>query len=173
MYCKHCGKEIADDSKFCQHCGGKQNILSDSTNNAESDTKKESTKGKVIEIPTIKTNFSDKTKWLLFSYGIWFVFNLYWLFAGDKSGYAASYFQPFADVPWKEESYYDITEFIVYVIGFPLAIWGFLFYRKRYKGKDSPLIKFVKSNGMLFVVIIVLLLGSILLISRCSDYENY
>ena len=24
MYCKHCGKEIADDSKFCQHCGGKQ-----------------------------------------------------------------------------------------------------------------------------------------------------
>lgn len=22
MYCKHCGKVIADDSKFCQHCGG-------------------------------------------------------------------------------------------------------------------------------------------------------
>ena len=22
MYCKHCGKKIADDSKFCQHCGG-------------------------------------------------------------------------------------------------------------------------------------------------------
>ena len=21
MYCKKCGKEIADDSKFCQHCG--------------------------------------------------------------------------------------------------------------------------------------------------------
>lgn len=21
MYCKHCGKETADDSKFCQHCG--------------------------------------------------------------------------------------------------------------------------------------------------------
>ena len=21
MYCKHCGKEIADDSKFCQYCG--------------------------------------------------------------------------------------------------------------------------------------------------------
>lgn len=25
MYCKHCGKEIADDSKFCQHCGKEQN----------------------------------------------------------------------------------------------------------------------------------------------------
>ena len=23
MYCKHCGKQIADDSTFCQHCGGK------------------------------------------------------------------------------------------------------------------------------------------------------
>ncbi len=21
MYCKHCGKEIADDSKFCRYCG--------------------------------------------------------------------------------------------------------------------------------------------------------
>lgn len=49
MYCKHCGKEIADDSKFCQHCGGKQDILSDSTKNVESDTKKESTRGKVIK----------------------------------------------------------------------------------------------------------------------------
>ena len=24
MYCKHCGKEIADGSKFCQHCGKSQ-----------------------------------------------------------------------------------------------------------------------------------------------------
>ena len=23
MYCKHCGKQIADDSSFCQYCGGK------------------------------------------------------------------------------------------------------------------------------------------------------
>ena len=24
MYCKHCGKEIAGDSKFCNHCGKSQ-----------------------------------------------------------------------------------------------------------------------------------------------------
>lgn len=24
MYCKECGKEIANDSKFCNHCGAKQ-----------------------------------------------------------------------------------------------------------------------------------------------------
>lgn len=23
MYCKHCGKQIADDSSFCQYCGEK------------------------------------------------------------------------------------------------------------------------------------------------------
>lgn len=26
MYCKHCGKLISDDSKFCQHCGVNQNF---------------------------------------------------------------------------------------------------------------------------------------------------
>ncbi len=27
MYCKHCGKQIADDSTFCQYCGGKVDAL--------------------------------------------------------------------------------------------------------------------------------------------------
>jgi hypothetical protein len=173
MYCKHCGKEIADDSKFCQHCGGKQDVLSDSTKYAESDNKKLSAKGNVIEIPSIKINFSDKTKWLLFGYGIWIVLNLYCLYSGDKSDDAASYFQPFADVPWEEYSYYDISEFIVYVIGVPLAIWGFLFYRKSYKGKDSQLIKFIKSKVFFFIVLIVIFIGSIISISRCSHDKYY
>ena len=30
MFCKHCGKEIAQDSEFCQFCGAKQNNNSDS-----------------------------------------------------------------------------------------------------------------------------------------------
>lgn len=39
MYCKHCGKEIADDSNFCQHCGGEQDIiLSKQSDNSEQDT---------------------------------------------------------------------------------------------------------------------------------------
>ena len=28
MYCKHCGKKIADDSKFCNYCGANQNAVS-------------------------------------------------------------------------------------------------------------------------------------------------
>ena len=161
MYCKHCGKEIADDSKFCQHCGGKQDNISDSAQSVESITDKESSKGKVIEIPTIKTNFSDKTKWLIFGYGIWLVVNLYWLFAGDKSSYAAYYFQPFSGELGSSMSYYDISEFIVYVIGIPLAIWGFLMYRKKYKGKDSPLIKFIKTYGILLFVLIMIVITTI------------
>lgn len=30
MYCKHCGKEIEDGSKFCNHCGKVQNTMEDS-----------------------------------------------------------------------------------------------------------------------------------------------
>ena len=26
MYCKHCGKQITDDSLYCQFCGGKQDV---------------------------------------------------------------------------------------------------------------------------------------------------
>lgn len=35
MYCKHCGKEIADDSKFCQHCGAIQELDSTSMHEDE------------------------------------------------------------------------------------------------------------------------------------------
>ena len=34
MFCKHCGKEIADNSAFCQYCGGKQDVI-DTTSNSE------------------------------------------------------------------------------------------------------------------------------------------
>lgn len=27
MYCKHCGKQIAEDSAYCQYCGGKQDTI--------------------------------------------------------------------------------------------------------------------------------------------------
>lgn len=29
MFCKHCGKEIADNSTFCQYCGGKQDTVTE------------------------------------------------------------------------------------------------------------------------------------------------
>lgn len=32
MYCKHCGKEIDNDSKFCKECGKPLDIITNSTN---------------------------------------------------------------------------------------------------------------------------------------------
>ena len=63
MYCKHCGKEIADDSKFCQHCGKSQ----DSSN-------------KPIFIKPI---------WII--YLIWAIANLC-LLIGDTEADASEYF---------------------------------------------------------------------------------
>lgn len=140
MYCKHCGKQIADDSKFCQYCGGKQEELTSSTPSKEIFTgmsKEEKKKEKVVVIPTIKTNFSDKTKTWIAVYCLWTVLNAYWLFAGDKSSRAAEYFQPFSEkIDSSSDSYYDFSEFLVYVIGLPIAIWS-IKLRKKTKNQNQ------------------------------------
>ena len=38
MYCKHCGKQIADDSMFCEFCGGKQDPFKPAEMPAEAPT---------------------------------------------------------------------------------------------------------------------------------------
>lgn len=54
MYCKHCGKEIADDSKFCQHCGGKLYSFLPTESAADS---KQSTDGvEIVSVPTEEPN---------------------------------------------------------------------------------------------------------------------
>lgn len=131
MYCKHCGKEIDDDSKFCRHCGGVQEmpIANPKENVVE---EKSNTKEKVVEIPTIKVNLSAKTKWIICLYSLWVVANLYCLLAKEKSGHAAEYFLPFTKSHHIKFQYYDITEFIVYVVGVPIVLWGASMFYKKY-----------------------------------------
>ena len=130
MYCKHCGKQIADDSKFCQHCGRSKEDTT-ALNQAQSILKNKSEE-KVVEIPTIKANFSEKTKWWIVGCGVWTVLNLYWLFAGDKYSSASEYFMPFyTDGLDSNGSYYDISEFIVYVIGLPFIVWGLVLLNRK------------------------------------------
>lgn len=132
MYCKHCGKEIADDSKFCQYCGGKQGEI---TSNDETNTS--SSANFVKEKKSSKSFFSDKIGWLI-GYGVYVCINILLLIGGDSSPIANKYFWPFGDshLMYHEPfnlTNYDITEFIVYVAIIPLIVIGWL----RYKGKNK------------------------------------
>ena len=124
MYCKHCGKVIADDSQFCQYCGS---LLEDSIK--DNPTFKKDGKG---FLPIVR-NLSDKTKLYVICYGLWVILHLFWLFSGDKSSVASSFFQPFADIDDTYESFYDISEFIVYTLGLPLIIILLFILYQRYK----------------------------------------
>lgn len=126
MYCKNCGKEIADDSKFCQHCGTAQQQVQVNEPTPVVEQPKKKIK---LEVPTIETNLSDKAKIGLGIYIGWVLLNFLCIFLDYSSiEYASEYFYPF----YGESVYhdviriwhYDFTEFLVYTILAPLAIYG-------------------------------------------------
>ena len=155
MYCKHCGKQIADDSVYCQHCGGKQDadLPSETISNVDSE------KDKVINKVELKHTFGKK-EFSLFSskyhkywiiYAIWVFINIIIWNMGDgyvKHGFfdegegkPSAYFYPFQHCTYYDfngsgrktyESFdtdtYDITEFILYVIIVPLLIIAYFKY---------------------------------------------
>lgn len=136
MYCKHCGKEIDDNSSYCKHCGKSQ--------------------GKST-IPTFNK------MWVCY-YAIWVIINFLCLYLApmfdrpyfDKgdysySSYTSSEIEIFFPFPnWRYITHfhnfrsgwllgcYDLTEFIVYVFLLPLI--AFCIYRW-YKNRKS-------SNGI-------------------------
>ena len=63
MYCKHCGKEIADDSKFCQYCGGSQTTENASPN----DVSEQKNHDIIVETksnePSAISSTDDKKNW--------------------------------------------------------------------------------------------------------------
>lgn len=115
MYCINCGKSIPENSQFCPHCGTKQkseNILkSDEVNNKENE--------ETLEIK-IKKFINDNKNFVVF-YLIWFFFHLVFL-CYDSNKYDKEEFWPFSNA---ELRYYDLSEFVVYLI-IPiviLALW--------------------------------------------------
>ena len=113
MYCKHCGKEIDDNSTFCKYCGKSQG-------NAQ--------KGMAI-----------KPVWIV--YLIWTLANLY-LLMGENYPIASSYFYPLTsysdyghyNYSW-DKHYYDFSEFIVYVFIIPAILY--VVYRRYNKQIDK------------------------------------
>lgn len=124
MYCKHCGKEIDNDSSFCKHCGKTQgtiSVLSDA-----------------VVYKVIKAILFD-TKW--FAYSIWLLLNLYCL-SGEKSGNEYNRLFPrFAD---KDEFFslynYLFTDFFVYAVLIPAALFLGCHYFKSHKSTITRLI---------------------------------
>jgi len=84
MYCKHCGKEIDDNSTFCKHCGKSQ--------------------GSPLK------GIAIKPIWVF--YLIWTLANLY-LLMGDKSSFAFSYWYPFDGKHLYDFSEFIVYVFII------------------------------------------------------------
>ena len=113
MYCKHCGREIDDDSSFCKYCGKPQ------------DNRVSTSNGLV--------NFVTKRP-VVSSYILWVIINVICLWRGDKVGeYYNSLYPKFCilDDDYFNLDYYQITDFIVYAILIPLVIFlGYHFFKK-------------------------------------------
>ena len=125
MFCKKCGKKIADDSVFCQYCGTAQDVMNKDTSVDEPTI---TTDGIKIDTPS-KTKFSisklsEKQKVWIGIYIVWFFLNLAFIFI-DWSSSADEYFFPFtARHSWEKFvlENYDVSEFVVYAIVVPVVI---------------------------------------------------
>lgn len=103
MYCKHCGKEIDDNSTFCKHCGKSQG--------------------------NTQKGIVSKPIWIF--YFIWALTNLY-LLMGKTYNNASAYFYPFTGHSYDyyswDKHYYDFSEFVIYVFILPAIL--FVVYRR-------------------------------------------
>ena len=125
MYCKYCGKEIADDSTFCKYCG-----------KAQDNTQK---------------GLVNKPFWIV--YIIWTLANLY-LLIGEKYDNAANYLFPYGyqsfsyrnsdDGFYWNKSLYDFSDFIVYVFVIPAILY--VVYRRYNKQIDSFVDKIINKK---------------------------
>lgn len=120
MYCKGCGKEVADDSKYCQHCGIKLVNNADATN-----------KCSLLLSALAKVKLSNKAKTALSYYMVWFVINMICLIFYDKNRDASDWLFPFVSTDLR---CYDGSEFILYTLLIPYLIyWGTTLYNKSKK----------------------------------------
>ena len=111
MYCKHCGKEIDDNSSFCKFCGKSQDNRVSTSNGSDDFI----TKRPIVSL-----------------YILWFIINVVCLCIGDKDGgdYNTLYpkFQYSNDF---DLEHYQITDFFVYTILIPLVIFlGYQYFKK-------------------------------------------
>lgn len=124
MYCIECGAQIPENSKFCSHCGHKQEVGEPSIKEKIANViiEKEITR-QVVEAHKSSIDYQFLRKSMGY-YLAWVLLHLGLLLIGSKgifegSNMGSDEFWPFN---WKSRvQEYDITEFLVYTI-FPIAI---------------------------------------------------
>lgn len=140
MYCKNCGNQIENDSKFCSHCGFKQSEGEPSLKESiENEIIKTEITEHVVEDHKSSMDFLFQKKtmgwyfaWVLLNVGLLLIAsdNILgkhgcYVYYGYNSYFASNdNFWPFSEKGVVQN--YDIREFLVYTI-FPLAtlfIWS-------------------------------------------------
>ena len=119
MYCKHCGKEIDDNSSFCKYCGKAQD-------------NRVSTYNGLIDF------FVKKP--IVPLYILWVIINTVCLSLGNKWDDDFNMLYPKFDISWDPDfshpgpfslDFYLITDYIVYTLLIPLVIFlGYHFFKK-------------------------------------------
>ena len=119
MFCKNCGIEIADDSRYCKYCGAAQLQIGEPANGEQQHKTK-----LTIEIPNTKTPLSNKAKIGIAVYACWGLINflcVYLYYTPLEE--ASEYFYPFMGEGYESIEDYDYTEFLVYTLIAPLALY--------------------------------------------------
>ena len=159
MYCKYCGKPIADDSRFCKECGGKQDGAVEISATIPETVNVEGKIGVSITHTDIKyvvlKTFIKKNVYWVISYCLWFLLNLIFLITGDDhDSFWPHIYQSYYHQKTKIEFdlyYYGPPEFIIYVFIIPLAIYLiFTWDRKQRIRKEKRFAerkKSIKNNG--------------------------
>lgn len=120
MQCTKCGKQLDENSKFCQYCGEPVIIVTEQPPEPSETSEPEGWFEKIKK----QYDISNKQVGV---YLIWvFIHLLFWLFNGDYD--SGDRFWPFAK---DDLRYYDFTEFFVYTVT-PIV---FFVVRKLFKSK--------------------------------------
>jgi len=108
MYCKSCGQQIAEDSRFCSHCGTLQKIPNTTTSPQQ-----------VVSPQTVKKIETvlgiNLSKQIVGGYLVWLLIHLILLLTNwNASDSANEHFWPFSKRAELED--YDLTEFLLYTV---------------------------------------------------------